>query len=267
MNERMTRTLCIVAVLGMTLDCGGGRQLVQDGAAADGGGSDARTDASPPDGYDAGSSTDAGPADADAFASVDAMADGVADVESMDIGADGTADLAADVASDRVESSPDSSVADAAQETAPPVCGNRTVEAGETCDYGNEGEFCRMCLATCRAACPWPRQPDPCAQLSGDEQIDCYALLNCMARGLSLCVYTVQQGVYGPQGCYCSDSTCSKGADGQCAAEFQAVTKTMEPAEVIRQLNDPTTTVAKVGEMAKRYGNSSFCILGCMGRP
>jgi hypothetical protein len=223
--------------------------------AVEAGGADHPVDAAP---------GDTGPGDAVDGAPPDAPVESVGDVPT---------EAAVDVADATVDSK--DAAGDGVVEAPAPVCGDRIIETGEQCDigvnkvFGTKGEFCRDCRTTCLGSCPWNHTPDTCAPLSGDDRLSCLALLDCMAYNLSFCVYVFQPGVTvpGPSNCYCSDSTCSKGADGMCAAEFNAVAKTTDPNEVLLQLADPTSTVAGVAAMAKRYGSSSLCPIGCQGQP
>jgi hypothetical protein len=59
--------------------------------------------------------------------------------------------------------------------------------------------------------------------------------------------------------CYGSNATCSAGANGACAAQFHKVAGTTDPAEVLRQLNDATTVVARLGKEASAYGFDAGC--------
>jgi hypothetical protein len=60
--------------------------------------------------------------------------------------------------------------------------------------------------------------------------------------------------------CYCSDDTCSKGADETCAPTFQAVARSTDDAEVLRQLKDSTTTLYHVA----RYLYWASCTEMCL---
>jgi hypothetical protein len=97
-----------------------------------------------------------------------------------------------------------------------------------------------------------------CACLTGAAKTDCQALLTCMSPFFFSCAVTGAVTA-----CYCSDPTCSGGANGQCAAEFHVVAGTTNPAEVIAQLQDPSTTVASVLAEAKKFGLTAACGMYC----
>jgi hypothetical protein len=105
-----------------------------------------------------------------------------------------------------------------------------------------------------------------CACLTGAAQTNCRALLDCMAPGLFSCV--VPETVLGipfplPDDCFCSDEKCSQGADGPCAAQFEAVAGSTDPAEVMKQLNDKSTTVYQAVFEAIAWKRAQGCSLYC----
>jgi hypothetical protein len=65
--------------------------------------------------------------------------------------------------------------------------------------------------------------------------------------------------------CYCASiaSPCSTGADGPCAAQFQAVAGTADPTAVIQQMSDPSTTVGRISAEAKKLGLTAGCGMYC----
>jgi hypothetical protein len=108
-----------------------------------------------------------------------------------------------------------------------------------------------------------------CACLTGAAQTNCQALLDCMAPGVFACAVpaSIVLGVPfpGPQYCFCSDKSCSKGADGPCAAQFEAVAGSTDPAEVLNQLSESSTTLYKAVDEALLWQQtlSRGCSLLC----
>ena len=96
-----------------------------------------------------------------------------------------------------------------------------------------------------------------CNCLTGTAKSDCQALLSCMSPGLFSCVWSASG--LPPSQCYCSDSTCSNGANGRCAAQFNVVAGTSNTAAVIQQLSDPTSTVARVTAEATKFRQAEAC--------
>jgi hypothetical protein len=97
-----------------------------------------------------------------------------------------------------------------------------------------------------------------CACLTGTAKTDCQALLTCMSPIFFTCAVSTS-----PTACYCSDATCSSGANGPCAAQFQAVAGTANPAEVVAQLQDPSTTVTRALAEAHRFSMTAACGMFC----
>jgi hypothetical protein len=148
------------------------------------------------------------------------------------------------------------------------------VQTGESCELP-DGDMCKSCKITCCGSCFYAhlslagsicRSSDGsackpscdaagevCTTLAGTDRTDCQALLGCMLTNLSQCTKTGR----GALGCYCSDLTCSAGANGPCSAQFQAVAKTTDTAEVRRQIADWTTTAGGVSVEAVAFGSSS----------
>jgi hypothetical protein len=93
-----------------------------------------------------------------------------------------------------------------------------------------------------------------CVCLAGTARTDCEALLSCMAPVFFGCL---SGGAI--NACYCSDATCSAGANGPCASAFHAVAGTSDPTQVLEQLRDPNSTVARVAAEGRRFGSTAAC--------
>jgi hypothetical protein len=105
---------------------------------------------------------------------------------------------------------------------------------------------------------------DPaCQTLSGTARTTCQALLNCMSTGFSNCVGSAAPA-NAKTACYCSDATCSAGANGVCAAQFNAVAGTTDTSVVVGLLNDATSLLSHVRSEAAAFGQSS-CGSLCSG--
>jgi hypothetical protein len=139
------------------------------------------------------------------------------------------------------------------------VCGNGIVEPGESFNFPDTG-ICVNCQLTNCALCF--SFSDPCQGLNGTALSSCQGLLSCLFRGKAECFF-----IGGPAStaCYCSDATCSAGANGSCAPEFNAVAGTTDPAVVVGQLNDPASFLNQLRNVAKRLGNDASCGMFCGG--
>ena len=156
---------------------------------------------------------------------------------------------------------PDGTTCNSSCQPIPVVCGDGIVEPGETCDFPNV-EFCNQCQTTTCGGCFFAATGnDPaCQSLTGTARTTCQALLSCLSTGLAQCV----AGLFGGSGptCYCSDATCSAGANGECAAQFNAVAGTSDPTVVLGQLNDRTSFLNQVRNEAVKFGGfgcGMFC--------
>jgi hypothetical protein len=161
---------------------------------------------------------------------------------------------------------PNTSVCDSQCQNIPIVCGNGIVQPGETCDF-TSGRFCINCQVTTCGQCFFANvsndlqhmhtdNSDPaCQTLSGTARTTCQALLNCMSSGSS-CVGNATPP-NANTACYCSDATCSSGANGVCAAQFNAVAGTTDTTVVVGLLNDATSLLSQVRSEAAAFGRSS----------
>jgi hypothetical protein len=128
----------------------------------------------------------------------------------------------------------------------PIVCGNGMVQPGEMCDFP-DGNYCQNCQFS--ACADWiankggltPDDDKVCNALTGTEKTNCFAVFNCMATGFG-CANRSKYGCY----CSASDPNCSAGASGECADQIHAFLNTASVTEVLRQLDDPTTAIARL---------------------
>jgi hypothetical protein len=164
--------------------------------------------------------------------------EGVLDDAAQDL-VDAARDFATVDQPDGSDAAPDAADGGASSdsEVSPAVCGNGIVESGEECD-APDGLTCQHCKLTCCGLCLRTAlyiggtRSNTCDARSGQDRIDCYALLNC---------------VLGPEaGCPQTQVTTCGSASAPCSAQFRAVAKSTDDAEIERQLQDPATTVSKV---------------------
>ena len=165
-------------------------------------------------------------------------------------------------------------------------CGDGILDPGEQCDPPNgttcdsvcqtltpgcncelpDGQLCVSCEYTACGECflaslfpmnvPNGSDPIVCDTLGGADRTNCLALVNCESASLASCA------VNGLIGCYCSNSTCSAGVDGICAAEINAVAGTSDPAAVIAQLQNPLGLLAQIRNLELSFAHSA-CGLPC----
>jgi hypothetical protein len=95
-----------------------------------------------------------------------------------------------------------------------------------------------------------------CACMSGTEKTNCQGLLSCMAPTFFSCAL-------GPGVCFCSDASCSSGANGRCASQFETVAGTTDPAQVLEQINDASSTVFRLVQEATRFAHTTACGMYC----
>lgn len=161
---------------------------------------------------------------------------------------------------------PDGTTCDQQCQSIPIVCGNGIVQPGETCEIPG-AYLCQNCQLTtcgqCFYASGFPGAPDGGTACSGLDLADtrnCEALVSCMAPGLASCEFRGN----GPLGCYCTDATCSQGANGPCASQVQALAHSQDPAVVIPQVSNSQTPVGHVFSVMYQFGHSS-CGRSCTG--
>ena len=150
---------------------------------------------------------------------------------------------------------PNGTTCDSSCQPIPVVCGDGIVQPGETCDFPNV-QFCNQCQTTTCGGCFFAATGgDPaCQSLIGTARATCQALLSCLSRMPEPCSLGQPPAGRGPA-CYCGDSdpTCSAGATGACAAQFNAVAGISDPAVVLGLLNDPTSFLNRVRNEALAF--------------
>ena len=127
-------------------------------------------------------------------------------------------------------------------------CSDPSLPAQFNCT-SRPGSTCAGCLQSLAGG------DSVCACLSGTAKSSCQALLSCMSPVFFSCAITGT--------CFCSNATCSNGADGRCASQFETVAGTTDPAQVIAQLNDPSSTVARLAQEAAKLGHTAACGIYC----
>ena len=243
-GDRRTRCLCAV-----THDQ---RWCRPDaGAPPDSGGNDG---ASPPDAGtapDAAAIVDAGPPDAGE------QADATAGSDAGNIPACGNTVLDPGEACDP----PNFTTCDESCQSIPIVCGNGIVQPGENCEWAT-ATLCNNCLQTACGGCfaALAGGGSLCLGLNAADSLACNKLVGCGTSGMATCA----AGGAGALGCYCQFGDCSAGANGPCAAQFEALAHSSDPAIVSKQIADPTTPVGQVAASLKAFAGSS-CGRTCAG--
>jgi hypothetical protein len=137
-----------------------------------------------------------------------------------------------------------------------PVCGNGIVQAGEGCEFG-ENQICKSCQVTDCGSCfaLWGINGHLCDGLSVADTISCNSLIGCMSGGIGACALNT-----GGIGCFCSDLSCSQGANGPCAAQMRALSHTSsnDPAEVLAAIRS-----GAVGRVVSAYYTFTTTSTGC----
>ncbi|HXU62864.1 MAG TPA: hypothetical protein VN962_14245 [Polyangia bacterium] len=149
---------------------------------------------------------------------------------------------------------PDDVTCDRGCQSIPIVCGNGIAQPGESCDLPpTSPSICQNCGPTPCGGCFFDRarQAGLCAGLDTADLIACSQLIVCVVQSSGSC--TARSA--GHDGCFCSrpDSLCSAGIDGQCAAQYEAVAHSTDPAVIIRQMDDITTVLGKVTAAAVAF--------------
>lgn len=157
---------------------------------------------------------------------------------------------------------PNGIVCDSNCQSIPIVCGNGIVQPGETCDFPNPA-ICNQCQLTSCGGCYLSAiGGDPaCGSVNGTARVTCQSLLSCMAHLVGTCFF--QAGGGGNTACFCSDATCSAGANGSCVPEFEAVAGSSDPSVVLQQLNDPTSLLSRVQNEGREFAHDASCDMFC----
>jgi hypothetical protein len=129
------------------------------------------------------------------------------------------------------------------------ACSDRTLPPRFDC-IGRPQSSCGACLQALAGG------DRVCACMTGTAKTNCQALLTCMSPFQFSCVLD-------PGLCYCTGSSCSSVPNGPCAPQFHAVAGTTDPAVVLQQLQDTSSTVARVVDEAKRFANTAACGMYC----
>jgi hypothetical protein len=143
----------------------------------------------------------------------------------------------------------------------PVACGNAIQQPGESCDVPNNTQLCRSCALTNCGGCfgSVGGGSGLCVGLDRADTAACNLLVGCAATDMAGCA----NGPVGALSCYCSDATCSAGANGRCGPEFEALAHSSDPAVVRAQIADPSTPVGKVGVALTTFLHSS-CGVPCI---
>jgi hypothetical protein len=152
---------------------------------------------------------------------------------------------------------PDFGTCDVQCQTMAPHCGDAIVQAGEGCDYGKDYQICQACLGTDCGSCFafWGISSSAlCSGLNAQDTISCNRLVGCMSPGIAQCA----RGTAGI-GCYCSDLTCSQGANGPCKGPFEALAHTTDPQQVLSQMYGS----GPVGKVVAAYQDFTSISTGC----
>lgn len=136
------------------------------------------------------------------------------------------------------------------------VCGDGIVQGGEGCEFG-ENQICQSCHSTDCGSCFafWGIDGHLCDGLSVADTISCNRLIGCMSGGIGACALGS-----GGIGCFCSDLSCSKGANGPCADEMRSLSHTSsnDPAEVLAAIRS-----GAVGRVVNAYYTFTTTGTGC----
>ena len=138
---------------------------------------------------------------------------------------------------------------------------NAIQQPGEGCDIPNNTQLCRNCSATNCGGCftAVGGGAGLCLGLDRADTAACNLLVGCAAYNMASCA---NNGLTGALNCYCSDATCSAGANGPCVAEFEALAHSNDPTVVRTQIADSSTPVGKVGVALTKFLHSS-CGVPC----
>jgi hypothetical protein len=148
---------------------------------------------------------------------------------------------------------PNGTSCDSNCQSIPIVCGNGVVQPGETCEWTNT-QICQGCQQTSCGGCFVAQGGGKgvCDGLSVADSLACNQLVGCASYNMGWCVGAGSDAT----ACYCGDLTCSAGANGLCAAQFQALAHSSDPAVVRAQIADPSTPVGRVSKAVTSFLHS-----------
>ena len=157
---------------------------------------------------------------------------------------------------------PNNSTCDDNCQSIPIVCGNGIVQPGESCDFSSP-QACVNCSLTQCGSCSvvLGGGSGVCSGLNLQDTIACNQLVGCTLS--STC--TLPPYPQGGLACYCGtplDPTCSAGAVGLCAAQFNALAHSNDPTVVVSQIFNSSTPVGRVTNAISRFAKAP-CGLEC----
>jgi len=145
-------------------------------------------------------------------------------------------------------------------QTIPVVCGDAILQEGESCDPPNAltcsnctTTACGICFNRCGAG-------GVCQSLTGPDLAACNRMVSCMGANAFTCGAPGLPGGFATTRCYCGpfSISCQPSANGPCRAEIEGVAHSSDPTEVLRQINDPSSPLNRVGSAV-----SCMPISGC----
>jgi hypothetical protein len=155
---------------------------------------------------------------------------------------------------------PNRSTCDDSCESIPIVCGNDIVQPGETCDFPSTRACVNCALTTCGTCWSiYGGGATVCSGLDLPDTVACNQLVGCALNNPASCG-TIG---YGATACYCgTDGTCSAGALGPCAAQFNALAHSNDPSVVLSLITNSSSPVERVAAAASAFGKAP-CGLIC----
>jgi hypothetical protein len=192
------------------------------------------------------------------------ISDGAADVHADGGGAGlgGSRDAATDAARDGAHNTDGALDSGASKDAsvdmgAASACPGTTVPGPLPAIFNctSRGQICGSCLTALGGG------ETVCASCSTDQsKSNCLALLECLAGEDFVCVVASPGNSIR---CFCSDDACSAGANAACVPQAEAVAGTADGAELLKQLQDPSTTVSRVVAEGQRFTNAPTCDMFC----
>ncbi|HTA17986.1 MAG TPA: hypothetical protein VK989_01770, partial [Polyangia bacterium] len=106
-----------------------------------------------------------------------------------------------------------------------------------------------------------------CQSLKRTARTLCQAVLNCESAGFGTCLnFFGGTGNHQPfpTSCYCSNATCSAGANGRCVAPINAFAGTTDLAVIVDEMDDSTSMLGQIYAEATTFATSG-CGATCTG--